>query len=212
MADYGDIPSNIPMPASTSIRRNAADTAFETYTPSSGSGTVSSVGVTSSDLTVSGSPITSSGNITLNLTASGVGADTYSGVTVDTKGRVTNGTKRSFNALTSPLNTAAQISATRDVSVSYAVDIACTLTLTGGQAGTVILEYADDSAFMTNVVEVCRTSNGNTGTLTIGLSLTQTATGAVSGIIPAGKYRRLRTVNTTGTPTFTARPGQEVTL
>lgn len=46
---------------------------------------------------------------------------------------------------------------------------------------------------------------------TISLPSTGTA-GAYSGVIPAGSYVRLRTENNTGTPTFTARPGQETLL
>lgn len=35
MANYGDIPGNIPMAGGQSIRRNAADSGFEAYTPAS---------------------------------------------------------------------------------------------------------------------------------------------------------------------------------
>lgn len=119
---------------------------------------------------------------------------------------------RSFSYLTPTLNSAAQLSATRDAFVSYAVDIAVTISLTAGATGTVFLEIADDSGFTTNVQELARFVNGNTGTLTIGLNLTQNLTGTLTGIVPAGKYRRLRTANTVGTPTFTARPSQEVLL
>lgn len=121
-------------------------------------------------------------------------------------------TSRSFSAVAVTLNSATQISTTRDSLVSYSVDISCTLSLTGGQTGTVFLEYADDSAFTTNVVEAARTANGNSGTLTIGLNITQLSTASVSGAVPAGKYRRLRTANTLGTPVFTYRSGQEVLL
>lgn len=118
----------------------------------------------------------------------------------------------SFATSTRSLNTAFQISAGSAVFVSYSVDVASTLTLITGQTGTVILEYADDSGFTTNVVTAQSAVNGNTGTLAIGLNLTQTGTASVSAMIPAGKYVRLRTVNTTGTPTFTYRAGQEVLI
>lgn len=36
MADSGDIPNNITLTASQAIRRNAADNAFEAFTPSAG--------------------------------------------------------------------------------------------------------------------------------------------------------------------------------
>jgi hypothetical protein len=54
-----------------------------------GSGTVTSVAVTSSDITVSGSPVTSSGTITLALPTINSNVGTFNSVTVDAKGRVT---------------------------------------------------------------------------------------------------------------------------
>lgn len=119
---------------------------------------------------------------------------------------------RSFTSPTRPLNTAFQISTTQDAIVSYSVDISASLSLLAGATGTVYLRYADDSAHTTNVVEVCRTANGNTGTLTLGLGLTQTNTGTISGVIPTGKYAKLVTENTTGTPTFIYRKAQEVLI
>lgn len=118
----------------------------------------------------------------------------------------------SFATPTRSLNSAFQVSSTRAAMVSYTVDIASTLSLTSGQTGTVTLQYADDSGFTTNVKTVQSSANGNTGSLTIGLGLTQTATASLTGIIPAGKYVRLVTANTTGTPTFTMRTAQEVLL
>lgn len=117
---------------------------------------------------------------------------------------------RSFSTASRSLNSAFQVSSTRDALVNYSIDVASTLSLLAGQVGTVFLEYADQSGFTTGVTEVCRFVNGNSGTLTIGLNLTQAVTGSVGGMIPAGKYVRIRTANTTGTPTFTYRSGQEV--
>lgn len=116
----------------------------------------------------------------------------------------------SFANPTRSLNSAFQISTARNAQVSYAVGISCALSLTTGQQGTVYLEYADDSGFTTNVVGVTQFVNGNTGTLALGLALTQLNTAALSGMIPAGKYVRLRTQNNTGTPTFTFVSAQEV--
>lgn len=117
---------------------------------------------------------------------------------------------RTFNNPSRSLNSAFQISTTQDAFVSYAVDVAATLSLVTGQTGTVTLQYADDSGFTTNVKTIQASVNGNTGSLTIGLNLTQTATATVSGMVPAGKYAKLVTANTTGTPTFTFKTAQEV--
>lgn len=110
------------------------------------------------------------------------------------------------------LNTSFQASTTRDSLVNYSVDIACTLSLTGGATGTVFLEIADNTGFTVNVQELGRAVNGNTGTLTVGLNITQNVTAGVGGYVPAGKFVRLRTANTAGTPTFNYRSGQEVLL
>lgn len=116
----------------------------------------------------------------------------------------------SFTNPSRSLNTAFQISTTQNVQVSYSVSIACTLSLVTGQSGTVVLEYADDSGFTTNVVTVQSSINANTGTLAIGLNLTQTVSASLTGVIPVGKYVRLRTISNTGSPTFTFSTSQEV--
>lgn len=121
-------------------------------------------------------------------------------------------TARSQSSASRSLNSAFQVSATRESLVNYSVDISTTLTLITGQSGTVFLEMASDSGFTSDVQELSRFVNGNTGTLTIGLSLTQNVTGNVTGYVPAGYYVRLRTENNTGSPTFTYRSGQEVLL
>lgn len=146
------------------------------------------------------------------LTTTGVTSGSYSGVTVDTKGRVTSGTNRSFNYTTRSLNTCFQVSSTRDALVSYSVDILTSLSLVAGQQGTVYMRTYTNSSCTTGAQEVVRFVNGQTGTLTIGLALSQNVTGTLSGIIPAGVWVQLVTENNTGTPTFTARPGQEVLL
>lgn len=120
---------------------------------------------------------------------------------------------RSFStSLSHTLNSAFQIDASRDALVSYSVSITSTLSLAGGQSGTAFLEYADDSGFTTNVEEVDRGINSNTGSLTLGLNTAQVVTASLDGVIPGGKYVRIRTVNNTGTPSFAWASGQEVKL
>jgi hypothetical protein len=92
------------------------------------------------------------------------------------------------------------------------VDISTTVSLSGSQVGSVILEMATNVGFTTGVQTIQSFSNGNSGTLVIGLVLTQLNTACLSGDIPPGNYVRLRTVNITGTPTFTYQVGQEVIL
>lgn len=125
---------------------------------------------------------------------------------------LTNKPTRTYSNPSRSLNTAFQVSTTQDSRVRYSVRIANTLTLSGGAAGDVVLEYADNSGFTTNVKEVGRVGNGNTGTLVVGLTLNDAIAVQVDGEIPAGKYVRLRTSNTTGTPTYTILTAQEVTM
>lgn len=119
---------------------------------------------------------------------------------------------RTFANPSLAVNTSRQASAAQDAQVSASVDITSALSLSGGQSGKVELKYADDSGFTTNVVTVQGTSNGNTGTLAIGLGITQLCTATVTGLIPAGKYYRLVTTNITGTPTYGTPVIQEVLL
>jgi len=154
---------------------------------------------------LSGGTITTSGTISMPNVGT---AGTYSGVTTDAQGRVTAGTTRSWTSPARSLNTAFQITPSRDVFVSYAVDISCSAALLAGQAGTVVLEYADNVGMSTNVVTV-QQATGSAGGV---LNLATTSTATLSGFIPTGKYVRLRTVNVTGSPTFTYRTAHEVLL
>ena len=105
-----------------------------------------------------------------------------------------------------------QVSSTRDTLASYAVNIVTTASIGGNQDGYVTLEIAPtNSATSTDWYEIgSRCRNGQALTLAITLQSVQTAGCNVSGVIPAGYYARLRSVNVSGTPTFSFISGQEV--
>lgn len=124
----------------------------------------------------------------------------------------TGAAARAFNYPSLAINTARQASTTQDALVVASVEIDASLSLTTGAKGSVTLQYADDSAFTTNVVSPSFGVNGNTGTLVIGLNTVGAGGGNVVGIVPAGKYYRLHTTNTTGTPTYGTPTVQEVLL
>lgn len=166
-------------------------------------GTVTSVTVGAG---LSGGTITTTGTISMPNVGT---AGTYNGnITTDAQGRVTGGTNRSFTNPTRSLNTSFQISATQDAIVSYAVDISVAALLLAGTSGRVVLEYANETGFTTGVTTVQQSMNSAGGVLNVATSTTASLTGA----IPAGKFVRLRTVNITGTPTYTFQSAQEVLL
>lgn len=106
-----------------------------------------------------------------------------------------------------------QLSATRNTSVFYSVNIATTATIGGSSDGYIVLEIAaTNSSSAGDWKEVSRARSGQTITLAIALQSVQNVTSEVMNVVPAGYYARLRSVNTSGTPTYTFVSGQEVQL
>ncbi len=89
---------------------------------------------------------------------------------------------------------------------AISVSIACHLTISGGETGTIFFEVSEDGS--TNWIEVSRVSNSLTGSLVIGVSITDTKTFVLTGVIPPFWYARLRT-SASGSPTFTFVRSQE---
>jgi len=146
----------------------------------------------------------------ISLTTTGTsGAATYNSSTGALN--VPNYTpSRSQSSAARALNTAFQISSTRDAMASYSVQCVITASIAGGQACDVILEIATDAAFTTGVQTVGIVGTGQTYTLAVALQGVQPQTSQLFGYVPAGYYARIRTVSVTGAPTFLYRSGQEI--
>jgi len=119
-------------------------------------------------------------------------------ITVDTIS-----TARSFN-------TAYQMSTTKNVLVSISATVSPSLSLSGGQTGEVYLEISANGS--TNWLSHGKILVGNTGTLTVGLNITEAGGAGVTAMVPAGYYWRARTNNVTGTPTYVFTGGSKATF
>lgn len=165
----------------------------------SSSGTVTSVGITSSDFAISGSPVTTSGNITANLNTSGVAAGSYTTVTVTSKGIVTAGSVTTINSgvsrsLSNSTGSTNQytISSTLRARVTYSITFSFTVTALLGASATVYLEYSTNAGSSWVLASQCSKS------FLLGLALTGSDDMNLSGEIPANALVRLRTVTAGG--------------
>lgn len=113
---------------------------------------------------------------------------------------------RTYNLSTRTLNTAFQPSTTHDCIVIYYVSPSETLSVAGGQTGTVTLKIAAANP-PTTIQGV--NSNGNSGLLTLTLTSTQLQQAPIIGFVPAGYYVNLVTG---GTGTITYQNGIEILL
>lgn len=149
------------------------------------------------------------------LAATGVAPGSYilSSITVGADGRITaassgSSASRTFSYPTRSLNTCYQISATNDADFHYKVDVTSSLSLTAGAQGTVIATSYTNSGCTTGAQVIADGTNGQSGTLIIGLGISQVASVGLDGTAPSGKWLKLTTANTSGTPTFALRAVQ----
>lgn len=104
-----------------------------------------------------------------------------------------------------------QVSSTKGTEAQYNVTIGVTATIGAGAQGTIALEIAaTNSATASDWSEIGRCTNGQTITLAVVLQSVQTIGCQVSGYVPPGYYAKLRSITTSGTPTFAYNSGQEV--
>jgi hypothetical protein len=104
-----------------------------------------------------------------------------------------------------------QVSSDSDSFVSYSTKIVTTATISGSQDGYIVLEIAPtNSATAGDWKEIGRVENGQSLSLALTLQSVQTTGGTLTGIVPAGWYAKLRSVNVSGTPTYSYVSGQEV--
>lgn len=149
------------------------------------------------------------------LPATGVSAGSYTGanITVGVDGRVTSASNGSagtatFNYPSRTLNSCYQISATKDARFHYTVDVTTALSLTSGAQGTVTMTSYTNSACSTGAQVVTDGTAAQTGSLVIGLNVSQVISVAIDGDAKGGTWLKMTTANTVGTPTFSLRGAQ----
>lgn len=115
---------------------------------------------------------------------------------------------RAFSILGSggrPVNsTAFTLSASQDTFVSYSITVSAQITLLGGATSTATLQTSPDGTTWTSVSQV---SAGITGTVLVGIAITNSQIGILTAIVPAGYQTR---IVSSGTTSFTL--GEEVQI
>lgn len=94
---------------------------------------------------------------------------------------------------TRTVGTAYQPSTTRDVVVQSSVSIAATLSLSGGQSGTINLQTSPDNITYTTKQH---TTNNNLGTLIIGLNTNSVQDTQLGTVVPKGYWYKFVSVGT----------------
>lgn len=170
MAQYGEIPSNITMSSGQAIRRNAADNAFEAYTPSAGGGIAASLSGNTAGVLANISTgtmyLAGGDNVTLSQNANSV---TISGAnqSVQTQNMV------SINGSTGAISLATGSSLSSSSNGS---------TITFGLASNITTALQSAGAYLTTAAQsnqVINSINGSTGTFSFntGSSLSSSRVG-----------------------------------
>ena len=195
----GTIPSQLPAHTGNSGKYLTSNGSVASWAaiPAGNVGTVTSVGLSSTDFAVSGGPITSSGNITadLNTTAVTAGVYTYGSFTVDSKGRLTDATSNSpvvsFNGRTGAVSLGSgDIQGALGFLPAASLAQLGTVTLTSLAVGQVLTYSA--GGIWRNVApsNSLPTQTGNTGKY-----LTTNGTAASWATLPAGNVGTVTSVD-----------------
>lgn len=180
-----------------------------------------SISTLNSEITALGSPFSvNSFMVNQASTSSLVATSTFngfmSGAMVIKLAALSTTTPRSMATTTRSIVTGTgatgfQISSSRDAEVRYSTTIVTTSSIAGSQNGTVVLEIAPtNSATATDWSEIGRCTNGTSYTLAIAIQGVSTQACQITGYVPTGYFAKIRSINNSGTPTFTYNSGQEV--
>lgn len=173
-----------------------------------------STSVTGLTTTVSGLTTTIS-NLTLDTIPEGTTNKYYTQTEKTKLAGLVNAATPSNNVasrsiVTSTGATGFQVSSTRGANVKYSCSITTTATIGGNQTGTIVLEIAPtNSATAGDWVEAARITNGQAISLAVVLQSVQQTTNVLEAYVPAGYYAKLRSINVSGTPTYSFVSGQE---
>lgn len=114
---------------------------------------------------------------------------------------------RTFNYPSRALNSCFQISSTKDADFHYKVDVASGTLLSGTVTGTVTATSYTNSGCTTGS-QVMADGQASQGAALGVLSVSQIASVSIDGALPSGKWIKLTTANTFGTPSFAIRAVQ----